>query len=64
VPGDLLTTTQAGEMLGVSRWTISRWIGEGRLPAVRLPTGRLRIRREDVELLIQQGRDDVERDRR
>jgi excisionase family DNA binding protein len=63
VPDELLTTGEAAELLGVSRWTCLRYIREGRLPAVRLPSGHMRIKRSDVERLIEQGREDVEQDR-
>lgn len=50
--GNLLTTTQAAEMLGVSRDTVARWIRLGQLPAVRLPSGQYRVKREDVERVL------------
>ena len=34
-----LTTTEAAELFGVSRWTIVRWINAGRL--ARIPGSRL-----------------------
>jgi excisionase family DNA binding protein len=51
----LLTTSQAADMLDVSRDTVARWIRLGQLPAVRLPSGRYRVRREDVERLLRQA---------
>jgi excisionase family DNA binding protein len=44
-PGDrrLLTQTQAAEILGCSRMTIFRMIRDGRLDAVEIRNGRLRI---------------------
>jgi excisionase family DNA binding protein len=44
-PGDrrLLTQTAAAEALGVSRMTIFRMTRDGRLPAVEIRNGRLRI---------------------
>jgi excisionase family DNA binding protein len=44
-PGDrrLLTQTQAAEILGCSRMTIFRMVKDGRLDAVELRAGRLRI---------------------
>jgi excisionase family DNA binding protein len=44
-PGDrrLLTQTQTAAELGVSRMTVFRMIRDGRLPAVELRAGRLRI---------------------
>ena len=49
---ELLTTTQAAAMLKVTRQTVARWVRLDLLPAVRLPSGTLRIRREDVEKLL------------
>jgi len=38
--------------VSVSEDTVRRWAKGGRLPAVRLPFGRMRIRQEDLEALI------------
>lgn len=43
----LLTTTQAGKILGVSRWTIREWVRQGALPQANLP-GHIRIPRAAV----------------
>ncbi len=61
---EAITTTEAARMLGVSRWTVVRYIREGRLRAFRLPSGRLRLHRKDVDDLIRRGREDIEQDRR
>jgi excisionase family DNA binding protein len=42
------TTSEAAHLLRVSRTTLWRWIGEGRLAAYRVGGRTLRIRREDV----------------
>jgi len=55
---DMLTTTQAASMLGVDRATVARWVRLGQLPAVRLPSGHIRIRRRDVEKLLAEDRDE------
>lgn len=55
--GDLLTTSEVAKLLGVTRGTIWRWVRDGRLPAVTLPTGTLRVRREDVERLLRRPTD-------
>ena len=44
--------TQAAAHLGVSRVTIWRWIGAGRLPVARLGHRTARIKREDLERLL------------
>jgi len=40
--------TEAQRALGVSYWTVLRWIREGRLQAVRLPSGQLRVAKANV----------------
>ena len=52
MPDELLTTAEAAQMLRVSQKTIARWVRLSQLEAVRLPSGQLRIRREDVEKLL------------
>ena len=46
---DLCTTKVAASMLDVTPDTVRRWVKEGRLAPVRLPSGRMRFRRSDVE---------------
>ena len=55
---DLITTSEAARMLGVSRATVARWIKLGQLPAVRLPSGVYRIHRDVVERMLREGRPD------
>lgn len=52
-----LTTSQAADLLGVATATVARYVRQGLLPALRLPTGRLRIRRSEVERLLREGQD-------
>lgn len=40
--------TEAQRALGVSYWTVLRWIRQGRLQAIRLPSGQLRVAKADV----------------
>ena len=56
-PGDrrLLTQTAAAEVLGVSRTTIFRMTRDGRLPAVELRQGRLRIPSKAITALVGEG---------
>lgn len=51
---ELLTTRQVAEAFRVKRGSVSRWVKDGRLGAVRTPGGRLRIRRSDVEAFLAQ----------
>lgn len=43
-------------LLNVSRWTIYRWVREGRLEATKLTTGSLRIFHDSVRALVEQNR--------
>ena len=53
---EYLTRAQVAEILQVSERTLDRYIAEGRLPAKRLPGGRLiRIARSDVTALAEGG---------
>ena len=46
----LLTVTELAAVLGRSRWTVNRWINEGRLPIEVIDTlGVRQVRRTDVE---------------
>jgi excisionase family DNA binding protein len=55
-PDDLLTTTEAGEILGVSGKTVSRYADLGTLPVLTLPSGHRRFRRSDIDDLLAAGR--------
>jgi len=52
----LLRVDEAAAFLNVSRWTIYRWVREGRLEATRLTKGSLRIFHASVLALIEQHR--------
>lgn len=47
-----LTISKAADLLEVSAGTVRRWVREGRLPAITHPSGRRRIRPEDVEAIL------------
>jgi excisionase family DNA binding protein len=47
-----LSTSQTAKLLNVSKRTVLRWIARGYLPARRLVSGRLRIRRADAEGML------------
>jgi len=53
----MLTTQQAGKLLGVDRATVARYVRLGQLRAVRLPSGHWRIPREAVEALLRGEQD-------
>jgi excisionase family DNA binding protein len=45
----LLTARELGEQLGVSTGALLRWTRSGQVPAVKLPSGAVRYRPEDIE---------------
>ena len=47
--------SQAAALLGVSRVTVWRWIRAGELPVRRLGHRTVRIKREDLERLVESG---------
>jgi excisionase family DNA binding protein len=49
----LLTAPQVAVRLNVSEQTVRRWAASGRLPAARLPGGRLRFAPADVDKLLE-----------
>lgn len=55
----LLRPDEAASLLKVSRWTIYRWIEEGRLKGTKVGRGTLRILAESVEELIKKNLKDV-----
>jgi putative resolvase len=54
--GELITTAEAARLLSVSQTTIDRWIRLGHLRAVRLPSGRYRVPREEVDKLLREAK--------
>ena len=55
---ELFNIAECAAILGVSRKLVSNWIRSGALPAIRLGPGQrlLRVRRQDLEAFIDQGR--------
>ena len=47
--GPLITARQLAELLGVSTETCLRWVRSGKLPAIRLPSGAIRFREDELE---------------
>jgi excisionase family DNA binding protein len=45
----LLTARAVAEHLGVSSETILRWVRAGKIPAVRLPSGQVRFRKDEID---------------
>ena len=54
----LLRVKEAAQLLQVSKWTIYRWIDEGRLNATKIGGGSLRIFRVSVTALVEGNRTD------
>jgi len=54
----LLRVGEAAEALNVSRWTIYRWIEEGRLEATKIGRGSLRVFGTSVKTLVEDNRKD------
>ena len=49
---DLLTLDEVAALLKVDPRTVSRWCKDGRLAYVALPSGRVRIRRTDLDAML------------
>jgi excisionase family DNA binding protein len=47
--GALLTARELAGLLGVSPETVLRWTRRGELPAIRLPGGAIRYRRDELD---------------
>lgn len=52
---EFFTVAEVAELLKLNQMTIRNWINSGRLPAVRLGQRRVRIRRTDLDRLIEEG---------
>ncbi|MCC6141532.1 MAG: helix-turn-helix domain-containing protein [Nitrospira sp.] len=54
----LLRVEEAAEALAVSRWTIYRWVEQGRLEGTKIGRGSLRVFTHSIEKLVEQNRTD------
>lgn len=54
----LLRVGKAAEFLSVSRWTVYRWVEEGKLIATKLGKQSLRVIGNSVDKLISENRTD------
>lgn len=54
----LLRVGEAAEVLNLSRWTIYRWVEEGRLEATKIGKGSLRVFERSVQRLVEANRKD------
>lgn len=48
----LLKPGEVARLVGVHPKTVSRWANEGRIPALRTPSGHRRFRRSAVQVLL------------
>ena len=53
----LLRSGEVAELLGVDRHTVVKWIKEGKIRAIKLPSGRYRIPESEVRKILE-GRSD------
>lgn len=54
----LLRPDEAASILKISRWTVYRWVNEGKLIATKIGPGSLRVFTESVESLVLANRID------
>lgn len=54
----LLRVHEAAALLKVSKWTVYRWIEEGRLRATKIGRGSLRVFRVSLAALINENKTD------
>ena len=52
----LLRVGEAADVLAVSRWTIYRWVEEGRLEGTKIGLGSLRVFRASLDRLVQNNK--------
>jgi len=57
----LLRIQEAAQLLKVSKWTIYRWVEEGRLRATKIGRGSLRVFQSSVSGLIEEAQIDHRR---
>jgi len=53
----MLRSGEVAELLGVDRHTVVKWIKEGKIRAIKLPSGRYRIPESEVKKILE-GRSD------
>jgi excisionase family DNA binding protein len=52
----LLRVGEAADVLAVSRWTIYRWVEDGRLEGTKIGRGSLRVFRASLDRLVQNSK--------
>ncbi|RLG78434.1 MAG: hypothetical protein DRO10_02900 [Thermoprotei archaeon] len=51
----MLRSGEVAEILGVDRHTVVKWVKEGKIKAIRLPSGRYRIPESEVKKILEGG---------
>lgn len=51
---NMMTLKEISEYLKIGHSTPYRWVNSGILPAIKLPSGMVRVRRSDFEKFIQE----------
>jgi excisionase family DNA binding protein len=49
----LLPTSEAAELLGVTDQTLRNWAEAGRIRHIRMPSGQIRFRRQDIDAVLE-----------
>ncbi len=52
MPDELLSTSEAARLLGVSAETVRRWAERKRIKHIVLPSGQRRFRRQDIDAAL------------
>lgn len=52
----LYTVAEVAELLSVTRATVRTWLGNGDLKGVQLPGGDWRVRKEDLDEMLREGK--------
>lgn len=52
IKSDLLSLSEVTEILGVSRWTVLRWLEKGRLQGVRVGERLIKVERDSLKSVI------------
>jgi excisionase family DNA binding protein len=55
VPDEFLTVAEIAELLKVNAQTVRNWVDRGELPAVRVGSRRVRVRRSALDVFIAAG---------
>ena len=58
--GQLLTARHVAEHLGLTTETVLSWVRQGKVPAIRLPSGQIRFRPGDIDAWLEQHTTGVE----